>query len=89
MRDAKVNKAIFTQAPDPITCGGAPQKILYTTCDYWKKNNKTPSEISFLNASDKIFGVKFYSDKLQTIADGYGVNTQYGYTLEEVSYTRF
>ena len=30
----------------PIKCGGAPQKIMYLSDDYWKKNSR-PANVFF------------------------------------------
>jgi sulfide:quinone oxidoreductase len=84
MREKKVQKAIFTQAVDPISCAAAPQKIMYTTCDFWKKNNSYPEEVKFYQHGPKLFGVKFYSDALEKIADGYKVDRNNNWELIEV-----
>ena len=39
MQAFKEGNAIFTYPNTPIKCGGAPQKILYLTEDYFRKVN--------------------------------------------------
>jgi NADPH-dependent 2,4-dienoyl-CoA reductase/sulfur reductase-like enzyme len=70
----KGGKAIFTQPPPPIKCGGGPQKIVYLCNDYWKKN-KINAEVNFFSTAPAIFGVKYFSDALQKYADETGVKT--------------
>jgi sulfide:quinone oxidoreductase len=51
-------RALFTQPPMPIKCAGAPQKAMYLSCDYWKKQNRLSSiEVEFNNTGAVMFGV--------------------------------
>ena len=70
----KGGKAIFTQPPPPIKCGGGPQKIVYLCNDYWKKN-KINAQVNFFSTAPAIFGVKYFSDALQDYANKTGVIT--------------
>lgn len=70
----KGGKAIFTQPPPPVKCGGGPQKIVYLCNDYWKKNN-VKAEVNFFSTAPSIFAVKYYSDALQEYANNSGVKT--------------
>ena len=69
----KGGKAIFTQPPAPVKCGGGPQKIVYLCNDYWKKHN-IKADVHFFTPTPAIFGVKFFSDALQKYADSQGIN---------------
>lgn len=70
----KGGKAIFTQPPPPIKCGGGPQKIVYLCNDYWKKHN-VDADVHFFSTAPAIFGVKYFSDALQNYANKTGVKT--------------
>jgi sulfide:quinone oxidoreductase len=53
--------ALFTQAPMPIKCAGAPQKALYLSADHWLRTNRLNNiEITFHSAAPVLFGVKDY-----------------------------
>lgn len=69
----KGGKAIFTQPPAPVKCGGGPQKIVYLCNDYWKKNNIKAS-LDFHTAAPAIFGVPYYSEALSAYAKDQGIN---------------
>lgn len=69
----KGGKAIFTQPPAPVKCGGGPQKIVYLCNDYWKKNNVKAS-LSFYTAAPAIFGVPYFAAALAAYAKGQGIN---------------
>ncbi len=58
----------FTQPPAPIKCAGAPQKIVYLCDSYWKQNN-IKSDVHFHTPLGAIFGIPYYSDALEKIAD--------------------
>lgn len=83
LRQGDYKKALFTHPPGPITCEGAPQKVCYKTTDYWRKEGKNP-EVHFYHGGDDIFSVPFYAEKLNQVADAYGVNKHFGQHLVEV-----
>ena len=66
--DFKGGAAYFTQPSAPIKCAGAPQKIMYLSDAYWK-NNGIIADCHFMTPLPSIFGVKYYSDALEKIAD--------------------
>ena len=37
IKNFKGGTAVFTNPVSPIKCGGAPHKIMYLACDYWRK----------------------------------------------------
>lgn len=62
--------AIFTFPNTPIKCAGAPQKIMYITEDYLRKNGKrSKANIIYKTSTPAIFGVKKYAQKLQQICN--------------------
>ena len=56
----KFERAVFTQPRDPITCPGAPQKIVYCTTDHWKSKGFNPN-VKFFQGNPFLFAVPFYS----------------------------
>jgi len=55
-KDGKNPKVICTQPNTPIKCGGAPQKILYLSDDYLKRDGLT-ADFTFATNGSKLFGV--------------------------------
>ena len=48
--------AVFTQAPFPIKCGGAPQKMLYLSEETFRKNGvREETNIKFYAATPCLF----------------------------------
>jgi sulfide:quinone oxidoreductase len=76
----KGGKAIFTEPPHPIKCGGTPQKILYLWSDSWIKRS-LPIEIEFLKAGATMFGVPKYAESLTKVAKNYGISTHLQHNL--------
>lgn len=78
-------KAIFHAPGTPIKCGGAPQKIMYLACDYWKKKGYLKEvDVKFDTAGSIIFGVKKYADTLLKVVKRYGIKTNFFYNLVEI-----
>jgi sulfide:quinone oxidoreductase len=78
-------KALFTQAPMPIKCPGAPQKIAYLASDHLRKRGiRAHCEVRFLTAGPAIFGVPFYAKELVKIAEGHGIPVHYNHTLVDI-----
>jgi sulfide:quinone oxidoreductase len=81
----KGGKAIFTIPPAPVKCAGAPQKIAYLCDDYWKNSlHKVNAEVHYFTPLASIFGVKYYSDALERIADQKGIKRHYNSVLVSV-----
>jgi len=68
----KGGRAIFTQPPPPIKCGGGPQKIVYLCNDFWKKNN-IKADVSFYTTAPAIFGVPPFAKPLAEYAKSQGI----------------
>lgn len=67
--------AIFTQPSTPIKCGGAPQKIMYLACDYFRKKGiDKKTKVYFPMPGSVIFGVKIIADTLLEVIDRYGID---------------
>lgn len=79
----RFNHAVFTQAIDPITCAGAPQKAVYLAHERWSKAGIKP-EIEFYQAGAAIFGNPFYAGALKQIMASKGVKNTHKHSLVEV-----
>jgi sulfide:quinone oxidoreductase len=78
-------KAVFTQAPMPIKCPGAPQKAVYLAADYLAKSGiREHCDVRFLTATPSIFGVPFYAKELVKVAARHQIPVSYNHTLVEI-----
>ena len=65
---------LFTMSPTPIKCAGAPQKIMWLMEDTLRKKNlRSLATISFWTPGGSMFGVPYYSQKLEQIRQERGV----------------
>jgi len=81
----KGGKAIFTQAPLPFKCPGAPQKIMYLAAHQWKKKGVLGnSRISFCTAAPGMFGVAAFVPALKEYVDAYGIEANFGSVLTAI-----
>ena len=78
-------KALFTQAPMPIKCPGAPQKAVYLAADYLARSGiREHCEVRFLTATPAIFGVPFYAKELVKVAERHKIQVSYNHNLVEI-----
>lgn len=85
VQSLKSGTALFTQPPMPIKCAGAPQKALYLSADYWKRNGVLNSiDIGFYNAGDVLFGVKDYVPALMQYIQAYNADLKFGHRLTRI-----
>ena len=80
---AKTSKprVICTQPSTALKCGGAPQKILYLSDDFLKRDNLT-AEFIFATASDKLFSLPEIDTALHKVQKGYGnITNKFGHDL--------
>jgi sulfide:quinone oxidoreductase len=79
------DKAIFTQAPLPFKCPGAPQKIAYLTADYLQKRDLLKDcQVHFLTHGPGLFAVPMFAKELVKVADRYGINVHYQHNLVSI-----
>lgn len=76
-------KAIFTNPPTPVKCGGAPQKVMYLSSDYFKKHHKA-ADVQFWSGGTRVFGVEKYEKTLKKVIQRYGIKTQLFVQLVEI-----
>ncbi len=78
-------KVLFTQAPLPFKCPGAPQKIAYLTADHLKKRGiLTDCDLHFLTHAPAMFAVPLFAKELTKIAARYGINVHFQHNLVAV-----
>ena len=70
--------AVFTNPTTPIKCGGAPHKIMYLACDYWRKKGILDKcDVHYISGASVIFGVKEYAETLLKVIAKYNIHVHY------------
>ncbi|MDX1907958.1 MAG: FAD/NAD(P)-binding oxidoreductase [Bacteroidia bacterium] len=65
IKNFKGGTAVFTNPASSIKCGGAPHKIMYLACDYWRKKGILDKcEVHYISGVGAIFAVKEYAATL-------------------------
>ncbi|MBX2798659.1 MAG: NAD(P)/FAD-dependent oxidoreductase [Myxococcales bacterium] len=82
LRSFDGGNAVFTFPATPIKCAGAPQKIMWLT-DHWlrKQGVRDRSRITFGCATPGIFGVPRYAETLSKLAAERGIVERYRHDL--------
>ncbi len=89
IRNFKGGTALFTAPNTAVKCGGAPQKIMYLACDYWRKQGILDKcNVIYATAQPKIFQVEKYAATLQTVLKRYGIQTRFKHHLVELNADR-
>ncbi len=85
VKNFKGGVALFTQPTTPIKCGGAPQKALYMSEDYFRKSGvRKNSTVVFATNGGVIFGVKPIAETLMNVIDRKDINVKFGHQLVKV-----
>ena len=86
IQNFKGGNAVFTCAPMPIKCPGAPQKIAYLADDAIKRDPAiaAKSKVIYATATPGIFGVPTYAAPLREVVARKGIDARYCHTLIEV-----
>jgi sulfide:quinone oxidoreductase len=86
IQNFKGGNAVFTCAPMPIKCPGAPQKIAYMADDAIKRDPAlaAKSKVIYATATPGIFGVPAYAAPLREVVARKGIDALYNHTLIEV-----
>ena len=84
IRHQKPAKVVYTVAPDPITCGGAPIKQVYLNYCAWKKMGYQPT-MDYYTAMPELFAVPFYSQKLERLFKDRNVGLHVKHELIEIT----
>lgn len=85
VRKLKKGRAVFTQAPMPIKCPGAPQKAMYLSADHWLKTGcLSDIDVDFYTAGAVLFGIKEYVPALMAYVQRYNAALNFQHTLVKV-----
>ena len=85
VQNLKSGKALFTQPPMPIKCAGAPQKALYLSADYWRRQGCLPAiDIEFCTSTPGLFGVADYVPALMQYVERYDAQLNFQTTLTRI-----
>ncbi len=86
-------RAIYTQPDTAVTCGGAPQKILYLSADYLRGNGPSGgkdvsknAQLSFCTANSKLFSLPEYNKVLlEDVTPMYGnIKDEWNHVLRKI-----
>ncbi|ANS41611.1 NAD(P)/FAD-dependent oxidoreductase [Serratia inhibens] len=85
VKNLKQGNAIFSQPPAPIKCAGAPQKALYLSSDYWRRQRCLENiNVFFCLAGNTVFGIPEFVLPLQSQLKKYNARVNYSHTLIRV-----
>jgi sulfide:quinone oxidoreductase len=75
-------RALFTQAPLPFKCPGAPQKMAYLSADYLRKQGiGGECELHFLTHAPGMFAVPLFAKELVKVAARHHINVHFEHNL--------
>jgi len=82
LQNFKGGTALFTQPATPIKCGGAPQKIMYLSDDYFRKSGvRANTNIVFATPGTVIFGTEPFKTTLMKIVDRKDIHLRFYHKL--------
>lgn len=85
LKNFKGGNALFTQPATPIKCGGAPQKIMYLSDDYFQKQQiKDKTNVIFATPGSVIFGVTDFAKTLMQVVDRKNINLKFFHKLVKI-----
>lgn len=85
IKNFKGGTAVFTNPVSPIKCGGAPHKIMYLACDYWRKQGILDKcDVHYLSGAGVIFGIKEYAATLSELVKHYNIKVHFGVNVNEI-----
>jgi sulfide:quinone oxidoreductase len=77
--------ALFTQAPLPFKCPGAPQKMAYLSADYLRKKGiGEDCELHFLTHAPGMFAVPLFAKELVKVAARHHIDVHFEHNLVAV-----
>lgn len=75
-------RALFTQAPLPFKCPGAPQKMAYLSADYLRKQGIAHQcELHFLTHAPAMFAVPLFARELVKVAARHNIQVHFQHNL--------
>jgi len=85
IKNFKGGTAVFTNPSTPIKCGGAPHKIMYLACDYWRKKGILDQcDVHYVSGAGAIFSVKEYADTLKEVVKSNSIHTHFQANTVEI-----
>lgn len=85
IKNFKGGTAVFTNPVSPIKCGGAPHKIMYLACDYWRKQGILDKcDVHYLSGAGAIFAVKEYAATLTGVVERNNIKPHFGVNVVEI-----
>ncbi|MGI9621904.1 MAG: FAD-dependent oxidoreductase [Acidimicrobiales bacterium] len=85
IRNTRSGTAVFAMPNGAIKCGGAPQKIAYLACDYWRSQGVLDKiDVHLVVPGPRIFGLSEFADSLDQVIADYGINLHTGAALESI-----
>jgi sulfide:quinone oxidoreductase len=85
IRSTRSGTAVFTMPAGPIKCAGAPQKIAYLACDYWRRQGVLSAiDVHLVLPTPGMFGVPLFADILARVAADYGITVHFSSEVVEV-----
>ena len=85
LQQIKGGTALFTCPTMPIKCAGAPQKIMYLTCDYLRQRELLDkTQVIFGTATPSMFAVPEFSKILDEVVQRYEIDARFNNNLVRV-----
>ncbi|WP_154097399.1 NAD(P)/FAD-dependent oxidoreductase [Microbacterium testaceum] len=85
LRDFRSGTVVFTQPPEPASCGAAAQKPMYLACDWWRSIGvRDGIRVVFVCPDPVPFGIPAIDRELQRKLDEYGIEVHYSRELRAV-----
>lgn len=86
IKDFKGGTAVFTNPTTPIKCGGAPHKIMYLACDYWRKKGILDQcDVHYVSGASMIFGVPEYAATLKEVIAKNNIHLHFGANVTAIN----
>lgn len=85
LRDLRSGTVVFTQPPEPASCGASAQKPMYLACDWWRAIGvRDDIRVVFVCPDPVPFGIPAIDRELQRKLDEYGIEVRYSRELRSV-----
>ncbi|MBK8519673.1 MAG: NAD(P)/FAD-dependent oxidoreductase [Chitinophagaceae bacterium] len=85
IKNFKGGTAVFTNPVGPVKCGGAPHKIMYLACDYWRKQGILDKcNVHYLSGAGVIFDIKEYAATLTEVIKNRNIKPHFGVNVLEI-----
>jgi len=85
LRDLRSGTVVFTQPPEPASCGAAAQKPMYLACDWWRAIGvRDDIRVVFVAPDPVPFGIPAIDRELRRKLDEYGIEVRYSREVRSV-----